>query len=219
MFWHLGYFHGHIRSLSLSGLLGALVLKVSPGSREGRGPWGGCAGATLKALGSAPAPTVPGSECLSFHWIKWESKVCIIHRETSTWRQQQRAGLLLLQNIYITERGREWKWTMCIIQYLSAIEIKYVLFFFYNLLGHLFNLWGKFIDFFFPGEWNTLFKYKWICHILIWFARRLISVSLLLQPFFHFSNSTERLFSDSLCCFFFMWLVAHWNKLATLLLA
>lgn len=78
-------------------------------------------------LGPAEA-SVPDSVCLSFHWIKWDSNVCIIHRETSTWRQQQRAVLLLLQNIYITEKGHEWKWTMCIIQNLSAIKVKYVLF-------------------------------------------------------------------------------------------
>lgn len=155
-----------------------LSLKVSPGRKEGRGPWDGCAEQILKALCSALGPTeasVPDCVCLTFHWMKWDSNVCIIHRETSTWRQQQRAVLLLLQNIYIAERGHEWKWTVCIIQNLSAIKVKYVLFFFYNLLAHLFNLWEKNYRklFFSPEAWNTLFKYKWICHS----ARGWITVS------------------------------------------
>lgn len=42
---------------------------------------------------------------------------------------------------------------MCIIQNLSAIKVKYVIFFFSNLLAHLFNLWEKkYRKLFFSGE-------------------------------------------------------------------
>lgn len=161
--------------------------KVSPGRKEGRGPWDGCAEQILKALCSALGPTeasVPDCVCLSFHWMKWDSKVCIIHRETSTWRQQQRAVLLLLQNIYIAERGHEWKWTVCIIQNLSAIKVKYVLFFFYNLLAHLFNLWEK--------NYRKLFFFLLKHEILCSSTNEYVTLqedellSLLLQLFFQF---------------------------------
>lgn len=193
-----------------------LSLKVSPGRKEGRGPWDGCAEQILKALCSALGPTeasVPDCVCLSFHWMKWDSNVCIIHRETSTWRQQQRAVLLLLQNIYIAERGHEWKWTVCIIQNLSAIKVKYVLFFFYNLLAHLFNLWEKNYRKLFFFSWSM--KYSVQVQMNMSLCKRM-NYCLSFSSFS--SNSTGRLFSHSLCCFFFMWLVAHWNKFAILLL-